>query len=87
MAAITDCPTCGYPLSIEQPGKTRICEYCSTKLTAQVSGPVSQTVGIPSGLVWGLLGLTIGVIFGPSIIASTEAGSNWLAKKARERIS
>lgn len=86
MAAMTDCPTCGYPLTVQYEGQSRICEYCSTPLTAEVNESISQVVGIPSGLFWGLVGLTMGVLFGPAILGSTQAGSKWLEKQARTRL-
>jgi len=79
---IADCPTCGYPLSAEYSGQTRVCEYCKTSL---IAGPVSA-IPIPTPLFVGVIAFGLGVFLGPSLLASTEAGQNWLAKKAREKI-
>lgn len=97
MIAIAKCASCGYPMTSSSLGTRVSCPYCktlnesvSTKVSrcgtpSKVSGKVGG-IDIPTPLVFGLIGLTIGVLFGPSIIASTDAGSKWLAKKAHERI-
>jgi DNA-directed RNA polymerase subunit RPC12/RpoP len=77
---IYSCPICGYPIgSSVSAGEEVHCPYCSGTL-------IAQEVSIPSWLLAGAVGLGIGVIFGPSILAATESGSQWLAKKSRERI-
>jgi hypothetical protein len=77
---IFSCPVCKYPIQ----GPTHIgeqvhCPSCSSDF-------IAQDVSIPGWLVGSLIGLGIGIFLGPSILASTEAGSQWLAKKARERM-
>jgi len=73
------CPICKYPVSVSHSGEEVRCPYCSASL-------IAQGVTIPSWLLAGAIGIGIGVIFGPSILASTEAGSQWLARKSREYI-
>jgi len=73
------CPICKYPIAVSYAGQEVHCPNCSANF-------ISQGVTIPSWLLAGAIGIGIGVIFGPSILASTEAGSQWLAKKSREHI-
>lgn len=73
------CPICNYPVSVTRAGEEVHCPYCSAPL-------IAQAVTIPTWLLAGVVGLGIGVLFGPSILSSTEAGSQWLARQARERI-
>lgn len=76
------CPVCGYPIpEPEYLGAQVRCAYCG-----QISESISEGVTIPTWLLWLGIGLTAGTFLGPSILASTEAGSQWMAKKARERI-
>ncbi len=82
------CASCGFPMIGKPVGTKVACPYCSS-LNEAVHNPVGASISsvtVPSGLFWGLAGLVAGVIFGPSILASTESGSKWMAKKARERI-
>ncbi len=85
MKKMSECPVCHYPATIENVGQVATCAYCGGEMQA-ISGDVSQGVTFPSWLVAGLAGLTLGIVLGPSIIASTESGSKWLAQKAREKI-
>lgn len=80
--AVGSCPVCSYPVKAGHSGETLTCPYCSTKLEATIA----QGVTIPTPLLVGVISFALGVILGPSVIASTEAGSRWLEKKARERI-
>lgn len=80
--AIGSCPTCSYPVKAEHSGQTVTCPYCSTKLEAAIA----QGVTIPTPLLVGIIAFALGVVLGPSVIASTEGGSRWLEKQARERI-
>jgi DNA-directed RNA polymerase subunit RPC12/RpoP len=77
---IYSCPVCNYPISGSISVEEEVhCPYCSSTL-------IAQDVTLPGWLIGGTIGLAIGLIFGPSIIASTEAGSQWLARKARAKI-
>jgi hypothetical protein len=77
---VYDCPVCGYPIrGPSYQGEEVHCPSCSSSF-------VAQSVTIPSWLLATFLAFGAGVFFGPVILASTEAGSQWLAKLARERI-
>jgi|GEM_PF-1137335 len=76
------CPVCSWP--VPDPGSVGAqvkCVYCG-----QVSESINQEVIVPSWLFWLGIGLTVGTLLGPSILATTEAGSQYLARKARERM-
>lgn len=76
------CPVCAYPIPDPRYFGDQVkCAYCGT-----ISQAIAQDVTIPSWLLAFGIGLGLGVFLGPSILASTDAGSQWLAKKARERI-
>lgn len=79
------CPVCGYP--IPKPsniGDQVKCAWCNSISTAieQEGG-----VNIPTPVFTFLIGLGLGIVFGPVIWASTEGGAEWMARKARERLS
>lgn len=77
------CPVCQYP--IREPtyiGEQVECLYCHS-----ISEAIAQEgVTIPTPVFVGLICFGLGVVLGPSLIASTQAGSEWLARKARERL-
>lgn len=77
------CPVCKYPiLAPTSVGQQVKCAYCGT-----ISEAIAQEgITIPTPVFVGIICFGLGVVLGPSIIASTQAGSEWLAKKARERI-
>lgn len=77
-SAILSCPTCSYPLAFQYDGQTAVCAYCGEKVEA-----VSQGVTVPTPLFAGLIGLGIGLLFGPAIIASSQTGRQWLERQAR----
>lgn len=79
---LSRCPICGYPVNAEYPGQTTQCAFCGTKLEATIT----EGVTIPTPLLVGVVCFALGIFLGPSIIASTESGSRWLEKQARERI-
>lgn len=75
------CPVCAYPIPDPRHEGTRVrCAYCGT-----ISEAIAQGVTIPTWLLTLGIGLGVGIFAGPSILASTEAGSQYLARKARER--
>lgn len=80
---ISKCASCGYPLAAEYLGQQITCPMCST-----INEAVSQDgIAIPGWLFGGTIGLLAGLIIGPSLIASTEAGAQWMARRAREKFA
>lgn len=77
------CTACGYPLQAPtEVGQQIKCPYC-----AAISEAIAQEgVTIPTPVFVGLICFGLGVVLGPSVIASTKGGSEWLARKARERL-
>jgi len=76
------CAVCGFP--IPEPsyvGQQVKCPYCGS-----INEAIKQGITIPTPVFAGLLGFVFGVVLGPSLLASTKSGSEWLAKKARERL-
>jgi len=58
-----------------------------TGLRNQISGPRITGVEIPTPVFAGGLGFLIGMILGPALIASTDAGSRWLRKTAESKFA
>ena len=77
------CVSCGYPLTASQVGEEAICPNCSTK---NVAAAITQGVTIPTWLLTLGIGLGIGIIAGPAIMATTETGQKWLERQVRERV-
>jgi hypothetical protein len=50
------------------------------------SGPAITQVVIPTTLFVGVVSFIAGAFIGPALWVSTKAGSEWLARKAKERI-
>ena len=76
------CSTCKYPL--QEPvydGQNVTCPYCNS-----INVAIAQGVTIPTWLLTLGIGLTVGIIAGPALLASTESGSQWLEKQVRERV-
>lgn len=82
---ITDslpCTVCRYPIQAPtHEGQQVKCPYCGS-----INEAITQGVTVPTALFAGILGFALGVVLGPGFLASTESGSEWLAKQARERI-
>lgn len=74
------CYSCGYPIAAA-PGSEISCPMCSN-----VNQAITQGVTVPTWLVVGLGAFAAGVFFGPTILASTEAGSKYLAKQVRAKL-
>jgi hypothetical protein len=51
-----------------------------------VGGPAITQVVIPTTLFVGVVCFIAGAFIGPALWVSTKAGSEWLARKAKERI-
>lgn len=78
------CPVCSYPIPAPSyVGQQVKCAYCGS-----ISEAIAQDgVTIPTPVFVGLIAFGLGVVLGPSLIASTQAGSEWLARKARARLA
>ena len=79
---LSKCASCGYPLNAEFEGQTTTCPMCGT-----INEAISQGVTIPNWLFASSIGLAIGIILGPSILGSTEAGARYLERRAREKLA
>jgi hypothetical protein len=80
--ASVPCPVCGYP--IPEPsyiGEQVKCAWCNS-----ISEAIEQGVTIPTPVFVGIISFGLGVLLGPAIWATTQGGSEWLARKARERL-
>lgn len=73
---ISSCPTCGFPITASYEGQSAVCANCGDNL-------ISQGVTIPTPLFAGGLGLVIGILIGPAILAASGWGRSYLEKKAR----
>ncbi|MDP2661552.1 MAG: hypothetical protein Q8R28_12565 [Dehalococcoidia bacterium] len=78
---IGSCASCGYPLTASHEGQRVSCPMCST-----INQAINQGVTIPSWLLALGIGLGVGILAGPAIMATTETGSQWLEKQVRERV-
>jgi len=76
MPEIADCPVCGYPLKTQVEGENLVCSYCNSNL-------ISEGVTIPTGMFWGLLAFSAGVLLGPALLGSTESGRRWLTEHSK----
>lgn len=74
------CASCGYPITAEFEGQQLTCPMCS-----QVN-EITQGVTIPTPLFVGFIAFALGMLVGPTIIASTSEGRTWLEKQARAKI-
>ena len=74
--AIASCVDCGYPIGTHHEGETISCPMCRS---------INEVVsGTGTSFLLFMLGLGIGVFFGPSIISASKGGRVWLEKQARE---
>ncbi len=74
---VSQCVECSYPLAAEFAGQEVSCPMCST-INEAISG-----VEIPTPIFAGSIGLVLGIFLGPAMLAGSEWGRNFLAKKAR----
>ena len=79
---ISKCADCGFPIAAKHIGQEATCPDCGT-----INEVISQGVTIPTWMFAGGLGLLIGIVVGPAILASTKEGAAYLEKKARERLA
>ena len=74
------CSFCRYPVAAPTyVGQEVRCSYC---------GGINKAIAveIPTPLFVGVLTFIAGVVLGPLVLVSTKTGSEWLARKARERL-
>jgi len=90
---IMDCAKCGYPILVG--GSPEVtCPFCGTRQTIQEvnmrgiseNGIAQEGVVLPTWLVAGGIGLIIGVLFGPTLLASSREGALKLARIAEEKL-
>lgn len=75
------CSICGYPIpEATYKGQQVKCPYCGT-----IHEAIAQ-VTIPTSVLVGFLCFGAGMLFGRASLAYTQAGEEWLTKKARARI-
>lgn len=80
------CPICGFPTPAPSyNGQTRMCAHCGQTLEASVSQD-SGGFTFARVLLAGIIGLGIGIIAGPSILAATEEGRRRLEEMTREAL-
>ena len=73
--------SCGYPISAGYEGELVSCPMCNT-----INEAIAQDVTIPTWLLMLGIGLGVGIVAGPAIMATTETGQKWLEKQVRERV-
>lgn len=80
----TPCPVCNYPSKAPTyVGQQIKCPYCGT-----INEAIAQEgVTIPTPVFVGIIFFGLGVLLGPSVWATTQGGSEWLARKAKERLA
>jgi hypothetical protein len=79
------CPVCKFPILIPEDasiGQQIKCPSCGAINEAIAENGVT----IPTPVFVGFICFGVGVLLGPSFWATTQGGSEWLAKKARERL-
>jgi len=83
MADMASCPVCDFPVPAHFEGEIAKCANCGQKM--EVIKAPSRLSGISGGIGFLLfvLGLGIGVFFGPTIISSSKSGRAWLERKAK----
>ena len=78
------CPVCKFPILIKEDtyeGQQIKCPSCGS-----INEAIAQ-VTIPTPVFVGIVFFGLGVLLGPSVWATTQGGSEWLARKARERLA
>ena len=91
------CSQDNYPIKVDYAGQKIRCPFCGTRgIVAekevkvldriQNDGIAQEGVALPTWLVAGTVGLIIGVIFGPTLLASTREGALKLARIAEEKL-
>jgi len=73
------CFSCGYPITARV-GKEIGCPSCGT-INRAITG-----VTVPTWLIVGMITFAAGVILGPALLTSTEAGSDYLARQVKAKL-
>lgn len=75
------CAICRYPIMLPaSQGQTARCPNCGT-----INESITQ-VTIPTPVFVGFVAFAAGVLLGPAILAASDAGSEYMARRIRERI-
>ena len=81
---MTSCPVCDFPIPVYFEGEIATCANCGVKMeVVKAPSRLSGISGI-SGFWPFMLGLGIGVFFGPSIISVSKGGRAYLERTVRE---
>jgi len=87
------CSQCSYPIGVHYIGQTVKCPFCGHRevvteqeVNMRSENGVAQGVVLPSWLFWLSVGLGIGVLFGPTLLASSREGALRLARIAEEKL-
>ena len=87
MADMASCPVCDFPIPVYFEGEIAKCANCGQKMEVIKASPrlsgISGISGI-SGFWPFMLGLGLGVFFGPAIISASKGGRAYLERTARE---
>ena len=91
-----DCFNCSFPIGVENIGSKVKCPYCHTigiavkednvRGKSAINNSIGQGVQIPTWLFAGTIGTIIGIILGPTILASTREGAEKLARLSAEKL-
>lgn len=82
MTMSANCPICNFPMLVSRNTTVTRCASCGTQLQAIAQDDVT----IPDRPFFFGLGLVLGMIFGPVIIATTEEGRRSLERVARAKV-
>jgi len=88
------CSQCSYPIGVNYVGEMVKCPFCGHREVVQEvnmrseNGVVTQGEGVvlPTWVVAGGIGLLIGILFGPTLLASSREGALKLARIAEEKL-
>lgn len=78
------CSACKFPILIQEnirEGQQIKCPSCGS-----INEVISQGVTIPTPVFVGLITFGLGVLLGPALLATTEAGQRWMQRQISERI-
>lgn len=78
---ISKCISCGYPIEAMYVGQRVSCPMCGS-----INEAVTQGVTIPTPAFVGILCFFGGMLIGPSLIAGTSGGRDWLEEQTRKAV-